>query len=102
MSDEIYLDLKVKVAAVSLFTDPQRVVNFIDSPNTVGVYPDSVGFNAVPSKISIHGVTIKSAEITSGSYSALAALGNEHAIEVTEQQISDLNIYLQELRDQNP
>ena len=39
MSDEIYLDLKVKVNCVSLFTDPQKVVDFVDPAGSgVGIY----------------------------------------------------------------
>jgi hypothetical protein len=102
MSDEIYLDLKVKVNCVSLFTDPQKVVDFVDPAGSgVGIYTPNPWYDQGGAKVSLNNVTILSAELSSGSYSALAELGNLRAIEETEERISGLNVYLEELKNNN-
>ena len=102
MSDEIYLDLKVKVNCVSLFTDPQKVVDFVDPAGSgVAIYTPQSWHDKGGSKVSLNNVNILSAELSSGSYSALAELGNLRAIEETEERISGLNAYLDELKNNN-
>tara|TARA_Y100001938_G_C8085992_1_gene432076 strand:- start:2483 stop:2800 length:318 start_codon:yes stop_codon:yes gene_type:complete len=104
MSDEIYLDLKVKVNCVSLFTDSQKVLDFADPAGSgVGIYTPHYwnGADYSAAKVSLNNVTILSAELSSGSYSALAELGNLRAIEETEERISGLNVYLNELKNNN-
>lgn len=99
MSDEIYLDLKVKVNCVSLFTCPQKVLNFVDPAGSgVGIYTPNHWSAPGGAKISLHNVTIESAELSADSYSAIAKLGDLRAIEATEQRISGLNTYLGELK----
>jgi hypothetical protein len=104
MTDEIYLDLRVKVNCVSLFTDSQKVLDFADPAGSgVGIYTPSYwnGGDASAAKVSLNNVTILSAELSSGSYSAIAELGNLRAIEETEERISGLNVYLDELKNNN-
>ena len=106
MTDEIYLDLRVKVNCVSLFSCPTKVLNLADpASGGVGIYsakhqPSWYGGDR-KEKISIHGVTIESAELAESSYIALAELGNLRAIEVTEERINGLNSYLDELKSKN-
>jgi len=100
----MYLDLKVKVNCVSLFTDSQKVLDFADPAGSgVGIYTPNhnYGHDMGGAKISLNNVTILSAELSSGSYSALAELGDLRAIEETEDRISGLNIYLNELKNNN-
>ena len=102
MTDEMYLDLKVKVNCVSLFTDPQKVLDFADPAGSgVGIYTPSPWYDKGGAKVSLNNVTVLSAELSSGSYSAIAELGNLRAIEETEDRISGLNIYLDELKNNN-
>jgi hypothetical protein len=103
MSDEIYLDLRVKVNCVSLFTCPQKVLNFVDPAGSgVGIYtPHRYSYDPGGAKISLHNVTIKSAELSAESYSAIAELGDLRAIEATEGRISGLNDYLAELKEKS-
>jgi hypothetical protein len=97
MSDEeIYLDLRVKVNAVSLFSDPKKAIDLFESRDCVGLYCDD--WRSTSNKISIHGVNICHAELSDGSYSALAGLANLRAIEDTEERIGNLNSYLSELK----
>ena len=100
MSDEIYLDLRVKVNCVSLFSSPNKVLDFVDpSGNAAGVYRPDPWHQAGGAKISLHNVTIESVEVAPTSYTAIAELGDLRAIERTEDRISGLNVYLNELKN---
>jgi len=99
MSDEeIYLDLRVKVNAVSLFSDPRTALDLIESNDSVQLYSPSRWNGGGPVKISMHGVNICCAELHERSYSALAEIANLRAVEDTEDRIDKLNSYLSELK----
>jgi hypothetical protein len=95
--EEIYLDLRVKVNAVSLFSDPRTALDLIESNDSVQLYtPPRWDGDSV--KISMHGVNICCAELHESSYSALAEIANLRAVEDTEDRIDKLNSYLSELK----
>ena len=94
--DEIYLDLRVKVNAVSLFSDPKKALDLVESKDCVKLYENFWGDEKV--KISIHGINICCAELADSSYSAIAEIANLRAVEDTEERISSLNSYLDELK----
>ncbi len=95
--DEIYLDLRVRVNAVSLFSDPKRALDLVESKDCVKLHKNPWREDQ-EAKISIHGVNICCAELSDSSYSAIAEIANLRAIEDTEERISSLNSYLDELK----
>lgn len=94
--DEIYLDLRVRVNAVSLFSDPKKVLDLVESKDCVKLHENFWGDQKA--KISIHGVNICCAELADSSYSAIAEVANLRAVEDAEERISSLNSYLDELK----